>query len=214
MVTLAPELPGALELIEICVRRGIVVSLGHSDASADEAARAFAAGASAVTHLFNAMAPIGGRAPGLAGAALATDGVAIQLIADGVHVADELIRLAFPRRPDAAASSATRSPRPASAMATTGSGRSRSRCAAGSPGARTARSRAARDASATVSPGSPRWASIRLARDRGRHGASRRAARRLAVRHARARRPRGRARGRRPAQRCSAWSRRAIEIER
>jgi N-acetylglucosamine-6-phosphate deacetylase len=95
MITLAPELPGADELIELCVRRGIVVSLGHSEASADDAARGFAAGATAVTHLFNAMAPIAGRAPGLAGAALATDGLAIQLIADGVHVSDELIRVAF-----------------------------------------------------------------------------------------------------------------------
>jgi len=99
MVTLAPELPGADELVELCVRRGIVVSLGHSEASADEAARSFASGATAVTHLFNAMAPIGGRAPGLAGAALAADGVAIQLIADGVHVFDELIRIAFQAAP-------------------------------------------------------------------------------------------------------------------
>ncbi len=100
MVTLAPELSGALELIELCVRRGIVVSLGHSKASADEAARAFAAGASAVTHLFNAMAPIGGRAPGLAGTALATDGIGDP--ADRrrrAHVSDELIRLAFAAAP-------------------------------------------------------------------------------------------------------------------
>jgi N-acetylglucosamine-6-phosphate deacetylase len=99
VVTLAPELPGALELVELCVRRGVVVSLGHSDASVAEAARAFAAGAGAVTHLFNAMAPIGARVPGLAGGALATPGVAIQLIADGVHVSDELIRVAFATAP-------------------------------------------------------------------------------------------------------------------
>jgi N-acetylglucosamine-6-phosphate deacetylase len=99
MLTLAPELPGADELIDICVRRGVVVSFGHSDASADEAVRGFGAGATAVTHLFNAMAPIGGRAPGLAGAALASDGIGIQLIADGVHVADELIRVAFQAAP-------------------------------------------------------------------------------------------------------------------
>jgi N-acetylglucosamine-6-phosphate deacetylase len=99
MVTLAPELPGAEELIELCVRRGVVVSSGHSEASAAEAARGFAAGVTAVTHLFNAMPPIGGRAPGLAGAALAIDGVAIQLIADGVHVSDELIRVAFHAAP-------------------------------------------------------------------------------------------------------------------
>jgi N-acetylmuramic acid 6-phosphate etherase/N-acetylglucosamine-6-phosphate deacetylase len=99
MLTLAPELPGALELIEHSVGRGVVVSLGHSEASSDEARRAFEAGAGAVTHLFNAMAPISGRVPGLAGTALATDGVGIQLIADGVHVSDELIRLAFAAAP-------------------------------------------------------------------------------------------------------------------
>ncbi len=94
-VTLAPELPGALELIELCAARGVAVSLGHSGASAAEAAEGFAAGATAVTHLFNAMAPISGRAPALAGAALATPGIGLQLIADGVHVSDELIRLSF-----------------------------------------------------------------------------------------------------------------------
>ena len=99
VVTLAPELPGALELVELCVRRGIVVSLGHSEASAAQAAAAIAAGASAVTHLFNAMAPIGARVPGLAGSALATAGVSIQLIADGVHVSDELLRVAFAAAP-------------------------------------------------------------------------------------------------------------------
>ncbi len=58
MVTLAPELPGALELIEVCVRRGVLVSLGHSEANAEIAAQAYAAGARAVTHLFNAMEPL------------------------------------------------------------------------------------------------------------------------------------------------------------
>ena len=95
MLTIAPELPGALEVIERCVQQGIAVSLGHSGANAAEAARGFDAGATAVTHLFNAMEPMSARAPGLAGAALARRGVAIQLIADGVHVADDLIKLAF-----------------------------------------------------------------------------------------------------------------------
>jgi N-acetylglucosamine-6-phosphate deacetylase len=99
MVTLAPELAGALELVEFCVRRGVVVSLGHSEAGALEAERAFSAGASAVTHLFNAMAPPSARAPGLVGAALSTPGVAVQLIADGVHVSDELLRVAFAAAP-------------------------------------------------------------------------------------------------------------------
>src|SRR5208282_5131162 len=67
MVTLAPELPGALDLVAECLRRGIVVSFGHSDADASEARRGFESGGQAVTHIFNAMAPISARAPGLAG---------------------------------------------------------------------------------------------------------------------------------------------------
>jgi N-acetylglucosamine-6-phosphate deacetylase len=94
-VTLAPELPGALELVELCVHRNVAVWLGHSEASAKEARRAFAAGAQAVTHLFNAMPAVSAREPGLAGAALATPGIALQLIGDAVHVSDELLRVAF-----------------------------------------------------------------------------------------------------------------------
>ncbi len=99
MVTLAPELPGATELIEELCRHGIVVSLGHSAASAEEADAALRAGASVVTHLFNAMAPLSSRSPGLAGLALSDPRTRIQLIADGVHVADELVRLAFAAAP-------------------------------------------------------------------------------------------------------------------
>jgi N-acetylglucosamine-6-phosphate deacetylase len=98
-VTIAPELPGALELIELCTSRGVAVWLGHSEADAATARRAFATGALAVSHLFNAMAPISAREPGLAGAALAHPGIAIQLIADGVHVSDELLCLAFAAAP-------------------------------------------------------------------------------------------------------------------
>ncbi len=93
MVTLAPELPGALDLVAECRRRGIVVSFGHSDADASEARRGFESGGQAVTHIFNAMPPISARAPGLAGAALADPRVTVQMIADRVHVADELLRL-------------------------------------------------------------------------------------------------------------------------
>jgi N-acetylglucosamine-6-phosphate deacetylase len=98
-VTLAPELPGAHELIEVCVRRGVAVWLGHTEATAADARSAFEAGAVAVTHLFNAMGPISSREPGLAGAALATSHVAIQLIGDGVHVSEELLRVAFEAAP-------------------------------------------------------------------------------------------------------------------
>ena len=93
MVTLAPELAGALDLVSACARCGIVVSFGHSDADARQARLGFDAGARAVTHLFNAMSPVSARAPGLAGAALADPRVTVQVIADGVHVADELLRV-------------------------------------------------------------------------------------------------------------------------
>jgi N-acetylmuramic acid 6-phosphate etherase/N-acetylglucosamine-6-phosphate deacetylase len=99
MMTLAAELPGAFDLIDSCLSSGVKVSLGHSAVSAHDAMRAFDAGASAVTHLFNAMDPLSARYPGLAGAALARNDVAIQLICDGVHVANELLTLAFAAAP-------------------------------------------------------------------------------------------------------------------
>jgi N-acetylglucosamine-6-phosphate deacetylase len=99
MVTLAPELPGAIELIEELCRRGVVVSLGHSAATAEQVSAAVGAGASVVTHLFNGMASVSSRSPGLAGAALSDTRLRLQLIADGVHVADDLVRLAFAAAP-------------------------------------------------------------------------------------------------------------------
>ncbi len=95
MVTIAPELPRADELIELAVNAGVVVSLGHSVANASQAHRAFDAGAKTVTHLFNAMEPIIGRDPSLAGAALTRDDVTIQLIADGIHLDETTVRLAW-----------------------------------------------------------------------------------------------------------------------
>lgn len=99
MVTIAPELPGALELIGWMVAAGYVVSLGHSAAGAAESRAAIEAGASAVTHLYNAMPAVSSRDPGLVGTALSDERLAIQLIADGGHVADELLRLAFAAAP-------------------------------------------------------------------------------------------------------------------
>ena len=87
MMTLAPELPGALELIDWLCSRGVVVSCGHSDATAEQADRAFDRGARTVTHLFNAMRPLTHRDPGIVGAALARDDVIVQIIVDGVHLA-------------------------------------------------------------------------------------------------------------------------------
>jgi N-acetylglucosamine-6-phosphate deacetylase len=94
-VTLAPELPGAHELVDEAVRRGVCVSLGHSAATAAEAEAAFARGARTVTHLFNAMRSFSHREPGLAGAALARGDVTVQLIVDGVHLAPGTVLLAW-----------------------------------------------------------------------------------------------------------------------
>jgi N-acetylglucosamine-6-phosphate deacetylase len=94
-VTLAPELAGALELVDLLRDRGVTVSCGHSDATAAEARQAFARGAKTVTHIFNAMRPFAAREPGLAGAALVADDVVVQVILDGVHLADDTARLVW-----------------------------------------------------------------------------------------------------------------------
>ncbi len=92
-MTLAPELDGALELVDDLVATGVVASVGHSDATAAVAHAAFDRGASAATHVFNAMAPIAAREPGIAGAALARPDVTAMCIVDGVHLADETVSL-------------------------------------------------------------------------------------------------------------------------
>jgi N-acetylglucosamine-6-phosphate deacetylase len=94
-VTLAPELPGALELVDVLRSRGVTVACGHSDATAEEARTAFRRGARTVTHLFNAMRPFAAREPGLAGAALADPSVPVQVILDGVHLADDTAKLVW-----------------------------------------------------------------------------------------------------------------------
>ena len=86
LITVAPELPGALELIGWLRDRGIRTSLGHSAATLDEARAGYTAGATTTTHLFNAMSGIDHHAPGLAVAALTDDEVFVELIADGHHV--------------------------------------------------------------------------------------------------------------------------------
>jgi N-acetylglucosamine-6-phosphate deacetylase len=95
MVTLAPELPGALELVELLVERGIAVSCGHTDATAAEADAAFDRGARAVTHLFNAMRPLRHRDPGIVGAALVRDDVIVQMIVDHHHLAPQTAAIAW-----------------------------------------------------------------------------------------------------------------------
>jgi N-acetylglucosamine-6-phosphate deacetylase len=94
-LTVAPDLPGAVEVIRWAVGRGLLVSLGHSACGAADAHAGFDAGARTVTHLFNAMAPVTAREPGLAGVALSRPDVVVQLICDGVHLADETLRLAL-----------------------------------------------------------------------------------------------------------------------
>jgi N-acetylglucosamine-6-phosphate deacetylase len=84
--TVAPELPGALELIERLAARGILASIGHSDATLEQARAGYAAGGRTTTHLFNAMSGVDHRLPGLAVAALTDDAVYVELIADGSHV--------------------------------------------------------------------------------------------------------------------------------
>ncbi len=94
-VTLAPELPGAAALLDALVARGIVVSCGHTEADAGAAHRAFDRGASAVTHIFNAMRHPEPRDPGIAFAALGRDEVFVTLIVDGHHVADDTVRVTW-----------------------------------------------------------------------------------------------------------------------
>ncbi len=93
LMTLAPELPGAIELIGELVEAGVVVSLGHSDADYDQACTAVETGARSATHVFNAMAPFHHRAPGLVGAALDHPAVSCELICDTVHVDPLAMRL-------------------------------------------------------------------------------------------------------------------------
>jgi N-acetylglucosamine-6-phosphate deacetylase len=95
MITLAPELPGALELIAELDRQGVVVSAGHSMATLTQAREAFAAGVSYATHLFNAMPPLHQFDPGLVGAVLDDPGLRFGLIADGIHVHPTLVNLVW-----------------------------------------------------------------------------------------------------------------------
>jgi N-acetylglucosamine-6-phosphate deacetylase len=95
LMTLAPELPGALELVRLLHTRGVTVSFGHTDASAEEADRGFDLGVHTVTHLFNAMRPFTHRDPGIAGAALSRPDVVVQIIVDGVHLAPETARIVW-----------------------------------------------------------------------------------------------------------------------
>lgn len=95
IVTLAPELPGGLDLVRELIRAGHRVSLGHSGATYEEAMAAIAAGARHATHLYNRMSSITSRAPGVVGAVLESNEVSAELICDGFHVHPSLVALAI-----------------------------------------------------------------------------------------------------------------------
>jgi len=93
LMTLAPELPGAVELTAHATSRGVRVSLGHSNATAVETRAAIAAGAVSATHTFNAMRPLDHHEPGVLGTVLSDDSLFAELISDGIHVAPEMVKL-------------------------------------------------------------------------------------------------------------------------
>ena len=94
-ITVDPLRPGVLDMIPYFVSKGIQVSVGHTDSTAEKAEEAFKAGASSVTHLYNAMRGLHHREPGTVGAALASDSIYAELICDFLHVAPEAVKLAI-----------------------------------------------------------------------------------------------------------------------
>ncbi len=93
MMTIAPEIPGAIEVISEAARRGVCVSIGHSDADMPTAQKGIAAGARHATHTFNAMRPLDHRDPGIIGEVLSDDGITADLIADGIHVSPAVVKV-------------------------------------------------------------------------------------------------------------------------
>ena len=95
LITLAPELPGAVELAAHATARGVRVSVGHSNATAAETHAAIDAGAISATHTYNAMRPLDHREIGILGTVLTTDSLYAELICDGIHVDPALVKLWF-----------------------------------------------------------------------------------------------------------------------
>jgi N-acetylglucosamine-6-phosphate deacetylase len=98
IITVAPELPGALKVIEKCAGMGMKVNMGHSDATFRQALEAKKAGATGITHLFNAMRPFHHREPGIAGLGLTDGDLYVEVIADGVHLHPRALELIFNRK--------------------------------------------------------------------------------------------------------------------
>ncbi len=95
LMTIAPELPGALELIEHATSLGVRVSLGHTDATAAETRAGIAAGGCSATHTFNAMRGLGHREPGTVGAVLDDPALYAEIVCDGIHVDPAVVRLFY-----------------------------------------------------------------------------------------------------------------------
>ncbi len=95
IITIAPELPGALKVIEKCVSLGIKVNMGHSDATYKQALDGKKAGATGISHIFNAMRPFHHREPGLIGLGLIDENIYIEVIADNIHISKIILKLIF-----------------------------------------------------------------------------------------------------------------------
>jgi N-acetylglucosamine-6-phosphate deacetylase len=95
IVTIAPELPGALRVIELCREKGFLVQMGHSDASIEQAEEGKHAGATGITHLFNAMRGFHHREPGLAGFGLMDEDIYVEIIADLAHLHPQSLKMIF-----------------------------------------------------------------------------------------------------------------------
>jgi N-acetylglucosamine-6-phosphate deacetylase len=98
MMTIAPEMPGHLEVVRGLVEHGVVMSAGHTDATYDQMRDAVAAGVTHVTHTFNAMRPLHHREPGAVGAAMALPELSVELIADDIHVHPAAMRALYATR--------------------------------------------------------------------------------------------------------------------
>ena len=99
IVTVAPELPGALKLIEACRTKGFLVHMGHSDASFEQAEEGKRAGATGITHLFNAMRGFHHREPGLAGFGLMDEDIHVEIIVDMAHLHPQSLKMLFDMKP-------------------------------------------------------------------------------------------------------------------
>ncbi|WP_416069529.1 N-acetylglucosamine-6-phosphate deacetylase [Streptomyces sp. FL07-04A] len=95
MVTLATELPGGLDSVRLLAEHGVIAAVGHTDATYEQTVQAIEAGATVATHLFNAMPPLGHRAPGPIAALLQDERVTVELINDGTHLHPAALELAF-----------------------------------------------------------------------------------------------------------------------